>query len=88
MTITIDLPDDVEKDLTREATRLGLSLTDYLLRILRDRHIPVAPAVARTGVELVAIWESQGLIGSRSDIEDPASYARELRDRSQNRRHG
>ena len=88
MAIALDLPDELERDLTQEATRLGVSLHDYLLRVLADRRAPIAIAAARSGAELVSIWASDGLVGSRPDIEDPVRYAREIRDRSQNRRHG
>ncbi len=82
MAVSLDLPDDLEKALIREAAGLGVSLSDYLLRILADRRLLAAPT-ARSGAELVAFWESEGLIGSRADIEDPVQYARELRERSQ-----
>lgn len=87
MRIILDLPSELESELSREAASLGLSVSDYLLRILADRRRPTAP-VARSDAELVAIWESEGLIGSRPDIQDPVRYARELRERSQNRHRG
>jgi hypothetical protein len=33
----------------------------------------------QTGADLVALWEREGIIGSRTDIADPAAYARQLR---------
>jgi hypothetical protein len=34
MSITLDLPQELERELSMEATRLGLSLSEYALRLL------------------------------------------------------
>ena len=66
MTITIELPHELEQELSSEAARQGLPLAEYALRILAagrlPRHMPV------TGAQLVDYWQSEGLIGSQSDI--------------------
>jgi hypothetical protein len=83
MTLTLDLPADLEKDLVAEATRMGLSLPEYALRVLAAGY--PAAGRPRTGRDLVAYWQAEGLIGSRPDITDSASHARELRARAERR---
>ncbi|MBW3571746.1 MAG: hypothetical protein KY467_11615 [Gemmatimonadetes bacterium] len=84
MTITLNLPRELEEELSIEAARLGLPLAEYALRVLASsRTLPASGDEPLTGAELVEYWE--GVIGSRRDIEDPVSFARELRERNQNR---
>jgi len=47
------------------------------------QHLQEAP---RTGADLVARWEREGIIGSRPDIVDPAAHSRRLRAEAQRRR--
>jgi hypothetical protein len=87
MTLILDLPNELERKLSREAAQQGLPLAEYAVQLLATaRGSAPDTAAPRTGAELVAYWESEGLIGSRSDIEDPVQYARELRERAQTRR--
>jgi hypothetical protein len=77
MSIILNLPPELECELTAEAARLGLPLQDYLLRILeagRGASIPL-----HSGADLVAYWKTEGLVGTRSDIENSQDYARKLR---------
>lgn len=86
MTIILDLPNDLERDLEQAAARAGLPLAEYALQVLAANHGAVPePILPRTGAELVAFWEREGLIGTRPDISDPVQHARELRDRAQTR---
>lgn len=86
MTITLDLPIELEHELSAEAARLGLPLAEYALRVLAGNRIGVPTGdTPRTGAELVAFWEREGVVGSRADIEDPAGHARMLRDRAEHR---
>jgi hypothetical protein len=39
----------------------------------------------RTGAELVAYWEREGLLGTRPDITDPVEHARALRKKAEKR---
>jgi hypothetical protein len=80
---TVELPDDLAGALSAEAKRLGLSLPDYAIRLLAAAR----PAVAsvRTGADLVAFWQSEGLIGTRPDIADSSAHARQLREQAQRR---
>lgn len=85
MTITLELPDNLAAALAREATRAGRGIEDYALDVLARTVLSIEPDRPRTGAELLAIWEREGLIGIGSDIEDPVQYARELRERNQRR---
>jgi hypothetical protein len=77
MTITLDLPENLEHELAEEAERLGLSLPEYALRVLTAGRL-VAPMLTN-GAELVAYWQREGLIGARPEISDSQEYARRLR---------
>src|SRR5262249_19823623 len=83
MSITLDLPQELESELAAEATQLGLSLTEYALYLLVTRthadHMPT------TGAKLVTCWQREGVIGSRPEITDSQMHARQIR-RSAERR--
>ncbi len=76
MTIELDLPPDLECKLTSNASQAGLSLREYVLRLL-DREANDRPA-AKTGAEVVAYWQKEGLIGTRTAITDSAERARNI----------
>jgi hypothetical protein len=80
---TVELPDDLADALTDEASRLGLSLSGYAVRLLASAR-PLAASV-RSGADLVAFWQAEGVVGSRPDIADSQSEARRLRDQAQRR---
>ena len=83
MSVTLDLPEELESALSAEADRLNLSLSEYILRLL----MTVRPAdnTPVTGAELVAYWQSEGLIGTRPDLGDSSKYACDLRHRTERR---
>ena len=77
MSVTLDLPEELESALSAEADRLDLSLSEYILRLLTTaRPVDNMPA---TGAELVTYWQNEGVIGTRSDIADGPEHARQLR---------
>ena len=39
----------------------------------------------RTGAEVVAYWEREGLLGTRPDITDPSGHSRALREKAEMR---
>ena len=86
MTLTLDVPKDLEHRLTAEARRLGLPVEQYVLRLLGNT--PKSHRQQVDGAELVAFWRSEGVIGSRSDIEDSQAHARGIRDRAERRALG
>ncbi|MEA5628303.1 hypothetical protein [Nostoc sp. UHCC 0251] len=83
MSINLDLPPELENELFTEASRLNLPLSEYILRILSVRQVLANPP--KTGAELVAYWQSEGVINSRPDITDSEAYARKLRHEAQTR---
>ena len=83
MTLTLELPRDLELRLRTEAKRLGLSLEEYALRLLGDK--PAVMDQPTTGAELVAYWCREGVIGSRPDIEDSQTHARTIRHQAERR---
>ncbi|WP_374689108.1 hypothetical protein [Promineifilum sp.] len=83
MTLTLELPSELEYELAEEAERRGLSLPEYALLVLTTGL--TAEKRPTTGAELVAYWREEGLIGSRPDIADGQSYARALRQQAEKR---
>ncbi|HVL13377.1 MAG TPA: hypothetical protein VM529_12490 [Gemmata sp.] len=82
MPLTVELPDELAEALTDEASRAGMSLPDYAIHLLTTAR----PAVAvRTGAELVAFWQAEGLVGTRPELPDSPELARQLRDEAQRR---
>jgi hypothetical protein len=77
MTLNLNLPPELEHELSTEASQLNLPLTEYVLRILTARQ--VSENLPKTGAELVAYWQREGVINSRPDIIDSQAYARKLR---------
>ena len=83
MSINLDLPPELENQLFTEPSRLNLPLSEYILRILSVRQVLANPP--KTGAELVAYWQSEGVINSRPDITDSQAYAHKLRHKAQTR---
>ena len=83
MNITLELPLELEDELSTEASQLRLPLAEYILRVLSFRLFLQNPP--KTGVELVAYWESVGVINSRLDITNSQEHARSLRHEAETR---
>ncbi|MGG6266786.1 hypothetical protein ACQ4M3_10045 [Leptolyngbya sp. AN03gr2] len=77
MSIRLDLPPELEHELSSEADRLNLPLSEYILRVLLIRQPLNNPP--KTGAELVAYWQNEAVIYSRPDITDSQAHARRLR---------
>jgi hypothetical protein len=83
MSLVIELPPELERELSAEAAQLGLPLPEYALRLLATgRHPGSRP---RSGPELIAYWQEAGLIGTRPDITDASAHARGLRESAERR---
>jgi hypothetical protein len=83
MSILLDLPREMEDELSDEAARLGMPLSEYVKRILSAREPrDFAP---ETGAELVKLWQREGLVGSRPELPDDPGHARELRRQAERR---
>jgi hypothetical protein len=83
MSLVLDLPPELQSELAGEAARLGLSLPEYVLRLLVTVRAPASPP--RTGAELLAYWQAEGLIGTRPEIADPSGHARTVRRQAEKR---
>lgn len=83
MSITLDLPEGLVSELREEAERLGLSLGDYVVRLLATGR--ASGPLPTTGAELVAYWREQGIVGSRPDISDSPNHARQVRSQAEQR---
>jgi len=84
MTLSIELPEELETELVTEAENLGLSLSEYTLQLLQVRRL--AGVLPRTGTDLVTYWRRENLIGTRPEIADSPAHARGLREQAQRRR--
>ena len=83
MNITLELPSELERELAHEASQLKLPLGEYILRVLSFR--PFLQNPPQTGIELVAYWESVGVVNSRPDITDSQEHAQKLRHQVEHR---
>jgi hypothetical protein len=83
MSITLDLPEDLQTELSAEATQHGLSLPEYILRLLSTGSI--IGKRPQTGAELVEYWHNEGLIGTRPDLADSPAHARQIREQVERR---
>lgn len=83
MSIRLELPPELERALSNEASRLNLPLTDYILQVLSIRQVLNKPP--KTGAELVAYWQSAGVINSRPEIIDSQGHAQHLRHKAETR---
>ena len=83
MTVTIDLPEELETELSEEAKQLKLSLPEYALRLLETRN--VKNSQPKNGAGLVSYWQSEGLIGSRPYIANAQEHERKLREEAEKR---
>ena len=83
MTLKLELSRELEKKLSTEASKLGLPLSEYALRVLATRQVPqVTP---KTGKELATYWRDEGLVGTRPEISDSVEHARSLRREAEKR---
>jgi hypothetical protein len=55
MRVTIELPPEIEADLTAQAQAQGLLLSQYLQRLLRQQ-VPVRAGAALSPSERAALW--------------------------------
>lgn len=58
---------------------------DAVLAGLLNRRATRTASSVRSGADLVAFWRAEGLIGSRPDITDSQTHARQLREQAQRR---
>ena len=83
MSITLDLPEELQSELSAAAAQLGLSLPEYILCLLSTGS--VIGKRPQTGAELVKYWQNEGLIATRPDIMDSQAHARRIREQVEHR---
>lgn len=79
MSITLHLSPYVETYLQEEAAKQETPVEEYAAALIEDL-VPKPPM--KTGADVVAHWQENGLVGiwaDRKDIGDSAEYARQLR---------
>jgi hypothetical protein len=80
MSLTLELPSELETRLSAEAERLGVTLEEHILHLLSG-----VGSSLRDGRDLVAYWKKEGLIGTRPDIADAPAHARRVRKAAERR---
>lgn len=83
MSIVIDLPHELEQKLTVEASSRGLPLEAYVLEVLANGG--KMHAAIEGGSALVAYWQQEGLVGTRTDVVDSQQHARAIRSEAEHR---
>ncbi len=98
MTLTLELTPEQERQLEEEARQQNLDTISYAKARLFEKDmkddqeweqsLPVTgplPPPNGTGADLVAYWEREGLVGTRTDIKDSAKEARAIRQTAERR---
>ena len=83
MEINLEIPNELKQELSQEASQINLSLSDYILHLLSARK--VSNETQKTGKDLIAYWQKEGLINCRSDIKNSQEYARKIRYEAEHR---
>ena len=66
MTVTIDLPAELEQEVAAEAVRLRLPLDEYVVRLLTSRRGASDGII--TGADLVSHWRRELHCVTRCDV--------------------
>lgn len=72
MTLTIDIPPDLERRLQKEASRKGVALEEYTRMLLEERLPPRDNKVSRKGDAWAVLKSMMGT------VEGPAEWSSEL----------
>lgn len=97
MTLTLELTPEQEQRIAAEALHRNMDAASYAKALFFEKETaeeseeetlppvgPLPPANG-TGADLVAYWEREGLIGTRSDITDRLEHARAIRRKAERR---
>lgn len=82
MKLVLEIPSELEAELSAKAEQEGTGLNKYILGLLKGTY---QQSRTLTSAELVAYWSEVGVIGMRQDIEDSQVHARTLRENAQQR---
>ena len=75
MSIVLDLPHKLLKELNSEAAKQNQDLNEYLTQLIqRGRTVQFS-----TTSDILAYWKKEGLIGTRPASTDSQKVARQLR---------
>lgn len=74
MTLTLNIPQEIEQRLKSAAMRLGLDEAEYATRLIEQSLPPATQSVDRATLDLLASWDAEDL------CDDPAELARRERD--------
>jgi hypothetical protein len=77
--------DKWQGDLGKWVEHLRDSETRHAGRVVTLEMIPTTDGRQQAGAAVVANWEREGLLGTHSDIADPAAHARDLREQAEKR---
>ncbi len=81
MSIVLDLPQKLVKELNSEAARQNQDLNEYLTQLIqRGRTVRFSSTA-----DILKYWEKEGLIGTRPARTDSQKVARRLRKQSNTR---
>ncbi len=58
MTLTINIPQEIEQRLKTAATRLGLDEAEYATRLIEQSLPPVSQSVDQATLDLLASWDA------------------------------
>ena len=85
MILTLELPHELETQLSQEATERGMPLPEYVLY-----RLTVYQSVAsfHAGTELVRNGQDEGVIGSHAEMANSQVYARQLRQMAEAQQEG
>lgn len=81
MSIVIDVPQQLESELSIKARQAGQTLQEYVLNLLRSSV--TSPQKPKNGAGLVEYWKNEGVIGTRPEINDSQEYAQQLREEAE-----
>jgi hypothetical protein len=85
MSVVLNLPKRLEKQLHQEAASQEQPLEEYLLNLIHQARQPKAPAFQSTS-DVLAYWQSEGVIGSKPVKTNSQKLARQLRNQVENRK--
>ena len=85
MSVVLNLPKRLEKQLHLEAASQQQPLEEYLLDLIHLARQPRTPAF-QTTADVLAYWKAEGVIGSRPAKTNSQKLARQLRDQVEMRR--
>ncbi len=88
MTITLDLPAELEARLAEEADGENLTKEQLASQLLA---LALAPPEFKDGAEMVEYWKQIGLVGmwaDREEMRDSTAWVRRLRDGGSERSRG